>query len=548
MIAPSTLCELTPEQSVVQVSSELVPCLETKTAPPLVLSVDDDMVNQEVVLSALPDCEVRTAMDGPAALSYFANHSRLPDVVLLDVMMPGMTGYEVCARIRTQLQLPPSIVPIIMLSAKDPVPNSIIEGLKNGCNDYIPKPFESSVLQARVKSAFQLKRLHEVEVQNAQYVNLLHEIMPAHIVQRLISGESCIAESHQCVTILFSDIVGWTNIAESISTSSVIMLLNELFSAFDALLDKHGVYKVETIGDAYMVAAGHDGCTDHAKRIMLMGLAMLEAVRGVRPPPSMRLRIRVGMHSGPAFTGVVGQKVPRFCFFGDTVNVSSRMESNGVPGCIHISQAARDALGDVDLNGGRIVSRGAIDIKGKGRMETYFIVPSGVEMPLVEQSEDGLSRSLSRRKTVGPGDTGNALKLSEANAAIAELRLQRDKLCSRTRQLEHAVHSATAPAATSPPAQDTPKRLNDSRSGPCSSPIESTHGSSSSTSADANHNALRLELAVKKKALERARRALMDKDDEIDAKELELQQALAALNDAGVTHAGASKLLLLTNS
>jgi len=240
------------------------------------------------------------------------------------------------------------------------------------------------------------------------------------------------------------------------------------------------------------------------------------------------------------------------------VNVSSRMESNGVPGCIHMSQAARDALGDVDLNGGRLVSRGAIDVKGKGQMETYFIVPSGVAMPLIEQGEDGLSRSLSRspsrRKTMGPGDRDNALmllqaQLTDANAAISKLRLERDELCSRTRQLEQGVHKATAPASNLPSAHLTPRRLNDTTIRPCSCPIhESTRSSWSSTSVDANHNTLRLELSVKKKALERARRALVDKDDELDAKELELQQALVALSDAGVAYAGVSKLLLLTNS
>ncbi|CAK0868411.1 unnamed protein product [Prorocentrum cordatum] len=303
---------------------------------PVVLSVDDDAVNQEVIRSALADYEVHVAMDGSEALRYFDEHSRLPDVVLLDVMMPGMSGYEVCTTIRKQLQLPASALPIIMLSANEPVPDSIIQGLGSGCNDYVAKPFDSAVLIARVQTAIQVKRLHEIEVEHAQHTKLLHEIMPPHIVQRLVSGENCIAESQKCVTILFSDIVGWTNIAESIPTCAVITLLNELFSAFDALLDKHGVYKVETIGDAYMVAAGHDGGADHARRIILMGLDMLDAVKAVRPPPQMRLQIRVGVHSGPAFTGVVGQKVPRYCFFGDTVNVSSRMESNGVPGCIHI--------------------------------------------------------------------------------------------------------------------------------------------------------------------------------------------------------------------
>jgi len=505
---------------------------------PIIMSVDDDMVNQEVIISALPDYEVHTAMNGPDALRYFAKNSRLPDVVLLDIMMPGMSGFEVCEQVRNQLQLPASTLPIIMLSAKEPVPESIIEGLGSGCNDYISKPFEEEVLRARVQTALKVKRLHEVEVENAEHAKLLHEIMPPHIVQRLLGGENCIAESHSCVTILFSDIVGWTNIAESIPTSAVITLLNELFSAFDTLLADHGVYKVETIGDAYMVAAGHDGSTDHAKRVMLMGLSMLEAVKSVRPPPSMRLQIRVGVHSGPAFTGVVGQKVPRFCFFGDTVNVSSRMESNGMPGCIHISQAARDGLGGAELPDATIVSRGAIDVKGKGRMETHFVVPNGVPLPLLEQDKG----SKSPPKQPGPDSSGDLGKvgtqLVEANNTITALRSERDELRNRARQLERAVENAAVAAVASKPLLATmPKSC-------ASSTDVSTCSSMLSSAADASTVALRLELSVKKKALERTRRSLLEKDDELDAKELELQHALMALSDAGLPYPKASGLSL----
>lgn len=506
------------------------PSVTTPTLRPIVLSVDDDIVNQEVVKSALPEFEVHTAMDGAAALRYFAMRSRLPDVVLLDVMMPGMSGYEVCTEVRNQLQLPPSILPIIMLSANEPLPDSIIEGLGSGCNDYMSKPFEARVLQARVQTALQVKRLHEVELEHAQHAKLLHEIMPPSIVERLLAGESCISESHPCVTILFSDIVGWTNIAESIPTSAVITLLNQLFSAFDALLDEHGVFKVETIGDAYMVAAGHDGCADHAKRIMLMGLSMLEAVRGVRPPPGMRLQIRVGVHSGPAFTGVVGQRVPRYCFFGDTVNVSSRMESNGVPGCIHISQAARDRLGDVVLPGANITSRGAIDVKGKGRMETHFVVPTGVSLPPMESGGGGLAPP--EPPALEGSDVEKSLRaqLTEADATISALRAERDQLRQCGSRLEQAVHCTVAAA----PTHHTPKRRDDAATSLCSSPVEtSTRGFLCPPASDPATTALCLELAVKKRALERARRALLEKDDEIDAKELELQHALAVISGAG---------------
>lgn len=112
------------------------------------------------------------------------------------------------------------------------------------------KPFSIPVLKARVKNALELKRLHEVEVRSAALSELLYEIMPPHICSRLVGGETVVSESHQDVTILFSDIVGWTEIAEALPTAGIVRLLNHLFSAFDELTELHHVFKVETIGDA----------------------------------------------------------------------------------------------------------------------------------------------------------------------------------------------------------------------------------------------------------------------------------------------------------
>lgn len=354
---------------------------------PIVLSVDDDAVNQEVIMATLgKDYEVHPAMDGKECLDYFETHSKLPDVVLLDVMMPGMNGYDVCMSLRKDLNLSPSMLPIIMVSAKSPVSSSVTKGLGSGANDYAVKPFEKEVLQARVRTAVQIKRLHEIELLNAKHTQLLYSIMPSHIIERLQAGETMISESHSSVTILFSDIVGWTNIAESLSTPQVVMLLNELFSAFDELTEKHTVFKVETIGDAYMCAAGHDGSQDHADRMIQFGLAMVKASQKVRPPAGLRLQIRVGIHTGPAYTGVVGKKVPRYCFFGDTVNVASRMESHGVPGCIHISQSTRSAMTKPKVaNSSKIIERGSVDIKGKGPMATHIVVPEGAAQPVLEK-------------------------------------------------------------------------------------------------------------------------------------------------------------------
>ena len=288
----------------------------------VVLSVDDDIVNQEVIKSALSDrYQVHVAMNGFEALDYFTTRSKLPDIILLDVMMPGMDGFEVLKNIREEKKISPSTLPIIMLSAMEPIDKAIIQSLKTGANDYVSKPFDPDILKARVRTAVEMKRLRHIENESFHYSRLLHDILPIHIVDRLVMGEKCISERHESVSMLFSDIVGWTPMSESVPTQQLIALLNDLFSAFDELTEKHGVFKAETIGDAYIVAAGHEGQagpSDATLRVVEFGLEMLEKVKTIRPPSGMQLQIRVGIHTGPAYSGVVGTKVPKYSFFGDS--------------------------------------------------------------------------------------------------------------------------------------------------------------------------------------------------------------------------------------
>jgi class 3 adenylate cyclase len=267
-----------------------------------------------------------------------------------------------------------------MVSAKAPSTRACVEGLQCGTNDYISKPFDAEELLARVRTALIIKQGTEARVNAERYIerqrSLLHHMLPCHIADRLLSHpDAMIAESHNEVTFLFSDIVGWTNIVDALSSEETVVLLNELFTAFDALSEKHEVYKVETIGDAYMVASGHDGATDHCERIMHFALAILQAVKNVHvPAPGLKLEIRVGVHTGPACSGVIGKKMPRYCFFGDTVNVASRMESSGVPGNVHTSKAAFEVLPSLPKSI-RTVSEKRMEIKGKGEMDTYLLVP-----------------------------------------------------------------------------------------------------------------------------------------------------------------------------
>ncbi|XP_039759867.1 atrial natriuretic peptide receptor 1 isoform X2 [Pararge aegeria] len=205
---------------------------------------------------------------------------------------------------------------------------------------------------------------------------LLYQLLPKCVASQLINGQSVVAETFEQVTIYFSDIVGFTALSATSTPMQVVDLLNDLYTCFDSIVENYDVYKVETIGDAYMVVSGlpERNGTRHACEVARMALALLEAVRRfkIRHRPHDQLKLRIGLHSGPCVAGVVGLKMPRYCLFGDTVNTASRMESNGEALRIHVSpttKALLDTFGTFKLE-----CRGEVAMKGKGVLVTYWLL------------------------------------------------------------------------------------------------------------------------------------------------------------------------------
>jgi len=207
---------------------------------------------------------------------------------------------------------------------------------------------------------------------------LLYDVFPPYIADALRDGRKVDQEHHECVTIFFSDIVGFTTISQMLTPEKVCNLLDRLYLRFDEISRKHDVFKIETIGDAYMAITNlvKDQTNNHVKILAEFSRDTIKAAQetqiDVDDISKGFVEIRVGFHSGSVISDVVGSRLPKFGVFGDTVNTASRMESNSLPGCIHCSESSAKLL-KVQAPDMYIESRGKIMIKGKGEMDTYWV-------------------------------------------------------------------------------------------------------------------------------------------------------------------------------
>jgi class 3 adenylate cyclase len=358
------------------VRQSLPPPKPLTTESGTLLVVDDDKRMREMLEFVLQEQghTVETVASGEEGLSML--HTREFDLVLCDLMMPGINGYQFLDLVKTNMAW--RQMPIVVMSAIDDI-TSAARCIQMGAEDYLPKPIDAVLLIARINACLEKKRLgdleqgyvHHLQAEQEKSERLLLNILPAPIAERLKSGENVIADSFVEVTVLFADIAGFTKLATEVSPVELVERLNEIFSAFDRLAEKHRLEKIKTIGDAYMCVGGlPTPLPNHAEAIAEMALDMQQEIFKINAERGTQLSIRVGFHTGPVIAGIIGKKKFNYDLWGDTVNTASRMESAGHPGHIQTSESTYQLLRNKYV----FAKRPPIEVKGKGAMTTYLLM------------------------------------------------------------------------------------------------------------------------------------------------------------------------------
>src|SRR3981081_3974031 len=303
--------------------------------PSRILIIDDAPANIQTLSSILKErgYNINVATNGRQGLEVLERIR--PDLILLDIMMPEMDGFETCQRIKASTGW--REIPIVFLTAKTDTAD-IVRAFELGAVDYVSKPFNAHELLARVNTHLTLDHLHR------ENERLLLNVLPASIANKLKQQVGIIADRFADCSFLFADIVGFTPLTARLSPTELIESLNRVFSGFDELADYHKLEKIKTIGDSYMVAGGLiEQNTDHLAPMANMAQAMHENVRELNSEFS-GLSLRIGLQVGSVIAGVIGIRKFIYDVWGDTVNTASRLESQGAPGRTHVSDTAVEKL------------------------------------------------------------------------------------------------------------------------------------------------------------------------------------------------------------
>jgi len=331
-----------------------------------VLVVDDEEANRDLIRDTLEarGYRVLAASNGHEALERIT--SEPPDIVLLDLMMPGLNGFEVCRILKSNPQW--AIIPVLMITALSERKERLM-GIEAGANDFLNKPVDLQDLILRVKNAIQTKALYDqLQIEREKSERLLRNILPLSIAQRMKAGELSIADRCTDATVLVCDLAGFTALAAHMPAEELVYLLNEVFCGFDQLVEQRGLEKIKTIGDAYMAAGGVPYARpDHPDAVADLALAMIGELERFNFEYNTSLSIRIGISTGPLVAGVIGRRKFSYDIWGDTVNIACRLESAARLGSIQVNEVAYERLRENYAFGAGAV----LNLKGLGGVLAY---------------------------------------------------------------------------------------------------------------------------------------------------------------------------------
>lgn len=364
-----------------------------------ILIVDDTPENIDILISLLSDFKKKVAINGKKAVQ-LAMDSDQPDLILLDIDMPEMSGFEVCRILKENPQT--ANIPIIFLTAQTDK-KTTVEGFKLGASDFMTKPFNTEELMVRVKTQLDLRetrRRLESTIQQMETTaimlkhsteemarqkdqialakrkadELLVNVLPEDIAKELRENGHVVPRHIPVASVLFADLVGFSRLCKGLSPKEIIDELNYLFVGFDMILENNNLEKIKTIGDGYMAAGGVPlSNSTHPQDAVRAGLQMIQSVEKVRKanvksgkPP---WEVRIGIHSGDLVAGVIGKNKFAYDIWGSAVNIAARMEAAGEPGKVNISGITYQLVKDKFA----CTYRGNIEVKNMGKLDMYFV-------------------------------------------------------------------------------------------------------------------------------------------------------------------------------
>jgi adenylate cyclase len=335
-----------------------------------ILVAEDNDANADLLRRLLTRLghQVTVAGDGAAALDLLA--AQVFDLLLLDIVMPGLDGFEVLRRVKADERT--RDLPVVMISSLDEL-TSVARCIELGAADHLPKPFEPVLLRARVAACLEAKRLRDNEIEHLSRIererersrDLLRAILPDPVVEELEATNAVKPRRYERVGVLFADIVGFTRYCDHREPEEVLPHLQRLVETWERTVARHRLLKIKTIGDGFLAVCGLLEEAEHpVVQCVRCAGDMLRDVAGL----GVGWELRVGIHVGPVVAGVLGHRQFQYDLWGDTVNTASRVESHGIEGGITVSARAWEELGPWNPRGR---SLGLVPVKGKGDLELF---------------------------------------------------------------------------------------------------------------------------------------------------------------------------------